>query len=269
MVKLVVCDIDNTLVPKHKQPSENTIACIHKLHESGILFGLASGRHTEGLRSLANKWGIHCDVLIGMNGGELQDEMTGEHWVQCQLKKEWVKEIFEIMEPFRGLANPSCGINGIHYCREIDDAIAASIKYNNSKPPHVVKDDSEFWAQDIVKMGWRLKDARVMPLIEERVAQFPNENYYGVKTEYTMYEFNQSTADKGKTLAYFCQKHNIDLADVVAFGDMSNDVSLIKTAGCGICMENGSPDAKAVADVITEKSIEDDGWAYHVNKYLL
>lgn len=55
MVKLIVCDIDNTLVPKHKLPSENTLRCIHELRNHGILFGLASGRDTASLKVLANK----------------------------------------------------------------------------------------------------------------------------------------------------------------------------------------------------------------------
>ena len=62
MVKLIVCDIDNTLVPKHKKPSERSLKCIHEFEKRGILFGLASGRHYDGLKDLANQWGIHVDL---------------------------------------------------------------------------------------------------------------------------------------------------------------------------------------------------------------
>ena len=101
------------------------------------------------------------------------------------------------------------------------------------------------------------------------MAQFPSENYKGFKTEYTMYEFSKIEADKGKMLVRFCKSHNIPIEDTVAFGDMSNDVSILKAAGRGVCLENGSPDAKEAADEITEKSIEDDGFADYVEKHIL
>ena len=50
---------------------------------------------------------------------------------------------------------------------------------------------------------------------------------------------------------------------------MTNDVSILIAAGKGVCLENGSIDAKEAADEITEKSIEDDGFADYVEKNIL
>ena len=269
MVRLVVCDIDNTLVPKHKQPSERTLACIHEFEKRGILFGLASGRDTSSLRDMAKKWGIHCDILIGNNGGEYQDEITGEHDILPKIKKEHIKEIFEIMEPFKDQVNTSMFVNGIHTIRRLDEQTIASFKYhNNGNLPKVVEDESEFWSQDSYKVGFRTP-AEIMPEVEKRVAQFPSKFFKGFKTEFTMFEFSPLEADKGKMLVRFCNSHNIPIEDAVAFGDMTNDVSLIAAAGRGVCLLNGSDDAKAVADEITELSIEDDGFADYVEKHIL
>ena len=67
----------------------------------------------------------------------------------------------------------------------------------------------------------------------------------------------------------YCRKHNIDIKDTVGFGDMSNDITLLKSAGTGVCMFNGSDDTKAVADIITDLSIEDDGFADYCEKHIL
>lgn len=270
MVKVIVCDIDNTLVPKHKLPSERTLECIKEFNKRGILFGLASGRSTKGLTDLANNWGIHCDLLIGMNGGEILDNLNGEHKQICCLKKEWLQEIFKVMEPFKDDVNPSIQIGDKRYVRKIDKMTAEAFKYSKvGNKPIIAEDESIFWSQDLDKIGFRLEDPSVMPRIEEHVAKFPNENWYGVKTEYTMYEFNQSTADKGKMLEYFCKNHDIDIKDTMAFGDMDNDIPLLRSAGVAVCMENGAPNVKAVADLITEKSIEDDGWSDFVINHIL
>lgn len=269
MVKLIVCDIDNTLVPKHKKPSERTLKCIHEFEKRGILFGLASGRHYDGLKDLANQWGIHVDLYIGMNGAEIYDDSDGEHEITGGLKKEWLKEIFEIMQPFYDFTNPNVMVDGKRYVRRMDEITMEAFRYSAAgNLPVIVEDESIFWSQDMFKIGFRTQ-AKIMPLIEAHVAKFPNDNYYGVKTEYTMYEFSPVIAQKGVMLERYCKKHGIAIEDTVGFGDMSNDISLLKSAGTGVCMFNGSSDTKAVADVITELSIEDDGFADYCEKHIL
>ena len=62
--------------------------------------------------------------------------------------------------------------------------------------------------------------------------------------------------------------HHIDLADVWVFGDTSNDNEMIRMAGLGICMENGSEDTKQIADMITEKPCDEvDGQILWKNIY--
>ena len=269
MVRLIVCDIDNTLVPKHKQPSERTLACIHEFEKRGILFGLASGRCTDMLRDLAIQWGIHCDILIGNNGGEYQDEITGEHDILPKIKKEHLKEIFEIMAPFRDKVNTTMHVNGEHICRRLDEQTMNSYKYhNNGKLPRVVEDDSEFSQVDAYKVGFRTP-ADIMKDVEEHVAKYPSKYFKGFKTEFTMFEFAPQEASKGKMLVRFCEAHNNPIEDTMAFGDMTNDISILEAAGTGVCLENGSDDAKAVADVITDLSIEVDGFADYVEKHIL
>lgn len=269
MVKLVVCDIDNTLVPKHKLPSERTLACIHEFEKRGILFGFASGRSTKMLQDMAVEWGVHCDLLIGNNGGEYQDEITGEHFIMPKLSCEELKEIFEIMAPFREQTNTQMFVGGKKLVRRIDALTLASSKYVSQNDLVVAKDDSEFYQEPAYKIGFRTP-AEIVPDIEKRVAEMSvGKGYKGFKTEYTMYEFSRVEANKGDMLVKFCENHNIDIKDTVAFGDMTNDISILEAAGLGVCLENGSPDAKAAADEITELSIEDDGWADYVEKHIL
>lgn len=84
-----------------------------------------------------------------------------------------------------------------------------------------------------------------------------------------MFEFCNAKASKGALLLKFCQDHHIDTESVWAFGDMTNDISMLQAAGVGVCMLNGSEDTKAAADLITEKSVEDEGWADFVEKHIL
>ena len=265
--RLVVCDIDNTLVPKHKNISDRTRNAIHSLRKNGILFGLASGRGVDSLHLLEEQWNIHCDMIIGQNGAELYDDSTKKNELFYSMKTEWLKQCMEIMSPFD--CNPTLGRDGIHYVRRIDENTRSSGAYmKNVKPPHVVKDDSEFWSAPAVKIGFRVK-AEDMSAIEKRVAEFPSEDFIGFKTENTMFEFGNKKASKGNILELYCQNHNIDLKNVYSFGDMTNDISMLKISGVGVCMLNGSDDAKAASDRITEKTVDEDGFADFVEKYIL
>ena len=61
-------------------------------------------------------------------------------------------------------------------------------------------------------------------------------------------EVYSSEAGKGKTLSALADKLGIDIADVIAVGDSTNDAQLVKTAGLGLAMENACDDLKAIAD---------------------
>lgn len=267
MTRLVICDIDNTLVLKHTQVSERTIRDIKALREKGILFGLASGRNIIQLHELEDQWGIHSDMLVGLNGSELYDGLTDTKERFYEMEPEWIKECFEIMAPFK--TNPTVFYDDVTYVGEISETVRKSAKFmKDAKLPHVVKDYSEFWAKKAPKVCFRV-DAADMPAIEAAVAAHPSDKWAGFKTEYIMFEFCHIKASKGEIMKKFCERHQIPMEEVMAFGDMTNDISMLKAAGTGVCMRSGSEDAKAVSDLITDKGVEEDGWADFVEKHLL
>jgi len=95
-IRLVLCDIDGTLVTTGQPMGEKTKEVIDRLHAHGVLFGIASGRSVhQQLSKQAKAWGFDWpfDVLIGMNGSELWDEIEQKRSDYYQLSKETIKEI--------------------------------------------------------------------------------------------------------------------------------------------------------------------------------
>ena len=80
-------------------------------------------------------------------------------------------------------------------------------------------------------------------------------------------EVNAGTAHKGAALRFLYQYLKIEREETAAFGDGSNDVSMLLEAGTGIAMENACPEAKNAADKIT-LSNEQGGVACMIKEFL-
>lgn len=67
-------------------------------------------------------------------------------------------------------------------------------------------------------------------------------------------ELNSVRAGKGSGLLALCKALGIDPEDTVAFGDGSNDISLLRAAGRGVAMANAADAVKTAADAVCESN---------------
>ena len=267
---LVACDIDGTLTQDGTvHPSSYAVEVIEELHRRKIAFGLASGRGTDDLLHVIGEWGLSFqpELLIGGNGSEYYDGILQENHVLYSLSTDMIREIITVMlDRFPDL-NVSIYRNGVRLLRFEDEMAVHSRKRNNMQNK-IVEDLSEMWEEPCFKVMFRVSE-EVMRRIEPFAQSICNEEYRATKTQTTMLEFVHAKANKGNALKCFCQAHQIDLKDVIAYGDISNDNELLLTAGTGICMINGSEDTKKCADYVSERSNNQDGCAYDIDKYVL
>jgi hydroxymethylpyrimidine pyrophosphatase-like HAD family hydrolase len=97
----------------------------------------------------------------------------------------------------------------------------------------------------------------------------PNPNWSVVKTFTGTVEFMKPGLNKGVGLRRYAERNNIPIGQIMAVGDMDNDVAMIREAGWGVCMANGCDDAKAVADVVTEYGVAEDGFGRYLERHVL
>ncbi len=88
-----------------------------------------------------------------------------------------------------------------------------------------------------------------------------------VKSTPYFYEVMPKGIDKGGSLNEIAKYFNMDLKDVIAFGDEENDLTMIEMAGAGVVMGNGTDFMKEKADFIT-KSNDEDGIAYYLENFV-
>lgn len=267
-IKLVICDIDWTLLSrKNRVLSEYTISILEEIHKRGVHFGLASGRPIDEVLPVYEQWGLSfpCDVIISMNGGEVWDGHTHEFHEYYKLKREWIKEIVEMTKPLN--VNPYMYYHGAMKAMKMDASIEGACQRNH-KSLIIAKDVEDFADEDNGKIMIRVKEEQ-MEEFENYIKRFPSPYYQEFKTQTTLMEFCDRRVSKGQALKNYCEMKGLDIQQVMAFGDTTNDNQMLQNAGWGVCLLNGSEDTKAVCDAITDYDVEEDGVAHYIEKHLL
>ena len=75
--------------------------------------------------------------------------------------------------------------------------------------------------------------------------------------------------NKGNALMQMAGILGVDVADTIAAGDAPNDLDMIKAAGIGCAMSNGTDEVKAAADYVTERDNNSGGVAEIIEKFVL
>ncbi|MBR4421975.1 MAG: HAD family hydrolase [Erysipelotrichaceae bacterium] len=258
-IRLLICDIDGTLVPKGQKPKPLTRRALEYCHEQGILLGLATGRPVD--QRIINKfkdWDLDFDpdMLIGINGCEAWTSRDRTVRKFNLLPKEEVRKILDFMWDLD--LNVVVFENGYDkvLARRRDWMIEESMNRNKSNVEYV--DKERFCRNDVPKLEFHY-DEKYEEEIYKLIAAHPSDNYVFTKSFTGTIEFMKPGIDKGVTLEMLCKEQNIPLSSVVACGDMDNDIPMLEKAGTSICLLNGSEATKKAADYITSKNVEDDG----------
>lgn len=259
--QLLASDFDNTLVPFGElKPRPAVVKAVKKLQAAGVRFVLSTGRgycvvHKEQLG------GIRFDYAITCNGACVVDK-NGTIVAEHPLTNEEMYALVDFCEDY-------------NYPLQFNyrDAYYAYCEYDALKGFYDAMPKSGLTCLDGEDQDRHLIDmphAAFVVMPPQELAHF-NEKFGhlnlhfmqvgGVgKDGWCCYDVVRGGMDKGVGLADLCEKIGLTLADAVAAGDSANDVGMLKAAGLGCCMSNGTPDAKAAADRVIG-DVREDGLA--------
>ncbi len=259
--QLLASDFDNTLVPfGEPKPRPAVVKAVKKLQAAGGRFVLSTGRgycvvHKEQLG------GIRFDYAITCNGACVVDK-NGTIVAEHPLTNEEMYALVDFCEDY-------------NYPLQFNyrDAYYAYCEYDALKGFYDAMPNSGLTCLDGEDQDRHLIDmphAAFVVMPPQELARF-NEKFGhlnlhfmqvgGVgKDGWCCYDVVRGGMDKGVGLADLCEKLGLTLADAVAAGDSANDVGMLKAAGLGCCMSNGTPDAKAAADRVIG-DVREDGLA--------
>ena len=266
-IKIVLCDLDGTLLNSEKIITPKTKEAIHKLRKQGIMFGIATGRTLAGVRKRIIEWGIQedCDILMGFNGGMYDDYPLNRFGNAYLLTPQAVKEA---LEDYCAKFQITAGVfdGDIYYVQE-DNQYAKKIAGNNGLAKEV-SDLSKYKEEGCNKI-LGMADPEVIDAIEKYVKENPPQYFRGVRSQPILFEFINPELSKTKGIEIIAGNHDLTLENVLVFGDELNDFEMIRDCGVGVCMSNGNPKVKEIADYVTDYSNDEDGIADFIEKHLL
>lgn len=266
--KLLVLDVDGTLVNSKHELTSITIAALLKIQHAGVRIVLASGRSPFGLQHLVDKldlkkWGGY---ILSYNGAQIIDvgndavifEKRIDPSMLPYLEKKAKKNRFGLFtyhenqvittHPENIHIQNEAALNGMEIVAV--ENLSAAVNFSPCKCV-LVSDDEE--ALITLEEGWRKHLAGVLDV-------YRSESFF--------LEVVPEFIDKGNTLGVLIEKLGIASEEVMAIGDGRRDFSMLQLAGLSIAMGNAQESIKACADFITESN-DNDGVAAAVQKYII
>lgn len=265
--KAIMCDIDGTLLSSQGYVTDKTVEMIKKARNQGILFGLSTGRDVNSIQKLLKSWHIDglVDMIVGTGGAEIYDYQLNIAQAQYPLEGESIKTIiahFSDME-----CNFAIPEDGQFYTPKDDEYIQMLSQADHV--PYQVVDFDEYLKEPKPKLII-ICNPEYMDQIIERSKTFHSSQFKSasLKTSSDLYEYMDPRISKTAGLKKILKLHDIDIKDIVTFGDADNDYDMTVNAGIGVVMANGSEKTKSAADYITDDN-DHDGIGNYIEKYIL
>lgn len=272
-IKLVAFDLDGTLLTTDKRITERTYVSLEKAASQGVFIVPATGRFVKTVPQEIKDMPF-VDYIISINGAYVFNIRTQEVIYRSEIP---LKKAVDIMSFFDTLPVAyDCYVNNDSFInREMYDHIRDYVedefylrlvwKYRNSVDElktHICNENS-----DIQKIMAYTKDQDLRRYLMDNLGN----HYPGLNVTSSIknnVEINAAGANKGDALRALANYLKLDISQTMAFGDSFNDNPMIEAAGTGVCMDNGNPESKLVADIIAPSN-DDDGVARIIERMVL
>lgn len=266
--KLLVLDVDGTLLNDNKEISPRTHAALLKVQQMGVHIVLASGRPTCGVLPLANALELnhYGGFILSYNGGQIINAQTGELLFEKRIDPELIPYL-----------DKKAKKNDFAIFTYHKDFILTDKPENQHVQAEATLNDMRVIGVENFPEAIDFSPCKCVLASDDETALVGLENHWKkrlagsldvFRSEDYFLEVVPQFIDKGNTLAVLMEKLKVTTEQVVAIGDGVADVSMLQLAGVGIAMGNARDSVKACVDHTTLTN-NMDGVAVAVEKVIL
>lgn len=272
-IRLITLDLDGTLLNSKKELSPENAAALQWAADQGIEIVPTTGRFYGGMPEVIRSL-PYLHYAITINGAQVYDVRNNVGIAKAEIPVERAVELMSWLDQFPVIYD--CFMDNWGWMtrslQEKADEFAPNEHYAKMlkelrTPVEELKAFLTERGHDIQKSQFFAKDMSLRAKLMEEIPQrFPGLIVSSAVVNNV--EINDKNAHKGNAIRQLAAHLGLDRSQILAFGDGSNDITMLQEAGIGVCMENGLDSVKAVADYITD-SCDEDGVAkaiYHFCK---
>lgn len=263
-IKLVITDVDGTLVTTEKALRPSAVAAVNRLHECGIGFTICSSRPPFGLTTMRDALRITLP-FGGYNGGSIVEPDLSVI-EQVAIPPAVAKEAVELFHEngidtwvFVGnewvILNPG-GDHVDHEIRTID------------VPPTVVSAYEDAHFSRVGKIVGASNDHDRLADVETVMKRALGARAHAGRSQAYYCDVIAPGISKGRIVAVLAERLGLAREEIAVLGDMDNDLDMFAEAGLPIAMGNAPDHVKRAAKATTGGN-DQDGWAEAIERYVL
>lgn len=261
-IRLMVSDVDGTLVNRNKEVTQGTVAAVRRLHAAGIAFAAVSARPPRGMKILVEALGV--DLFGGFNGGSIlrrDFSVVEQHFVAAEAARAGI----ELMKP-RGASIWVFADNEWFITDPGNTYVAGEIRTVAFQP--TVVDDFGDHITRAGKIVFSSTDFDMLAASEPELQELVGKGATARRSQAKYLDLTPPGTDKGYAARAFARHYGVPLDEVAVIGDMPNDLPMFATGGLAIAMGNGAPEVKAQAHFVSLTN-EEDGVAHAIDRFVL
>lgn len=266
--KLLVLDVDGTLLNDEREISKRTLAALLKVQQMGVRIVLASGRPTYGLMPLAKtlELGNYGAFVLSYNGCQIIKAQNGEILFERRINPE--------MLPY---LEKKARKNGFAIFTYHDDTLITDSPDNEYIKNEALLNNLKIIREDEFSTAIDFAPCKCMLVSDKEKALIGLEQHWEKRLAGTLDAFRSEPyflevvpcgVNKANTLGALLEHLGVTREEVIAVGDGVCDVTMLQLAGMGVAMGHSQDSVKVCADYVTASN-EEDGVALAVEKLIL
>jgi Cof subfamily protein (haloacid dehalogenase superfamily) len=263
-IRLLLADVDGTLVTRDKVLTEAARAAARELHDAGIALAITSGRPPRGMSMLVEPLALE-GAIAGFNGGVFVNpdlSVIESHTLDPATAEQAVKLILDQ------------GLDAWVYTetewliRDKDAPHVAREAWTAKFDAKLVASFTDAHLAHAVKIVGISDDLDLVAACEKAAQSTLGEKASAARSQPYYLDVTHPQANKGVVVTTLSRHLNIPPEQIATIGDMPNDVRMFRKSGFSIAMGNASDEVKAQASAVTDSN-ENEGFAKAVRKFVL
>ena len=261
-LKLIVFDLDGTLLREDGSIGPDSIALIKQLRETGVYFSIATGRLHSATTQFIGELGIDLPI-ISLDGSLIKGGIDDTTIYESNVPVKYVKKAIHYADQYL-LKIALCHAEAIYYT-ENNSVIPELLEKFGATYDLVSSYDNilENTLEIVIAGDYRdsikhVENRMIFPYsFGLQASSYKSHRHGGI---YYL-EIRKHGSSKGKGLQRLSKHLKISVTETAVMGDWYNDKSLFESGGLKIAVQNAVPELKNMADFVTKRTNNEDAVA--------